>query len=408
MKLTEKQKEAALLFRSDSTDILFYGGSRSGKTALLCEKLFYWAAKYPRTRYLIARHRWTEAKASIWLDTLQKTMDGRRHICKVNEQDHFIKLINGSEIWVDGLDDAERAERILGREYNVIYVNEISKGVSYPTITLLKTRLALKTEGLLNRMLYDCNPPSIYHWAYKLFVQKVNPESGTPLRNPDSYASILMNPIDNKEHLPDAYLQTLEELPEYARRRFLLGEFTKPEGAIFEDITIVDEIPSIVKEKARQAYGLDFGYSVDPTAIVNVYDTGDELWLDEIIYSTGLSNERIADEMKSCKIDYSARIIADCAEPKSIDDLIRYGYKGTLPCEKGADSIRYGIDVMLRKKIHITRHSTNLLEEFQNYVWRQDKSGMKMNEPEGGNDHGIDAVRYVAMYFAKKKGWYAR
>lgn len=408
-----KQREMYRLLSDDSLAYyLFYGGSRSGKTTGTVEYIFARAAKYAGYRAFIGRDTWVSAKASLWLDTIDKLRDSkdRQLFYQKYEQDHYIKCANGSEIWVDGLDDSERVEKILGREYNDIFINEVSKGVTWHTISILKTRLAKKTECVrVNKFIMDENPPSIYHFTYKVFIKKVDPLTGEPLTNADKYASLLINPYDNAENLPMGYIEeNLEHLPELQRKRFLLGEFTKPEGAIFENIEIVDDIPNNVRSHGRHAYGLDFGYSIDPCAIIECYDVGDELWLDEKVYQTGLDNDAISLKLGGIGADSSSRIIADSAEPKSIDEIKHKGYSGILPCEKGADSIRYGIDVMQRKKIKITRTSYNMIEEFQNYVWKQDKSGMKLNEPEQGNDHSIDAVRYVATYFSKQKQWAVR
>ena len=415
MSLTPHKKQIEmyrLLSDNSLAYYLFYGGSRSGKTTGIVEYIFARAAKYAGYRAFIGRDTWISAKAALWMDTVDKLRDtkDRKKFYEKKEQDHYISCMNGSEIWFDGLDDAERVEKILGREYNDIFVNEVSKGISWNTINILKTRLAKKTAGVItNKFIMDENPPSIYHFSYKVFILGLDPITGEPLTNRNKYAHLLINPYDNAENLPDGYIEeSLEHLPELQRKRFLLGEFTKPDGAIFENIEIVDEIPEVVKSKAKHGYGLDFGYSIDPCAVIEGYDIGDELWLDEKIFEIGLTNDAIALKLAEKGVTSADRIIADSAEPKSIDEIKHKGFSGILPCEKGPDSIRFGIDVLQRKKLKITRRSVNMQQEFQNYVWKQDKSGVKLNEPEQGNDHSIDAVRYLAAYFSKSKQWAVR
>lgn len=148
-------------------------------------------------------------------------------------------------------------------------------------------------------------------------------------------------------------------------------------------------------------------HNCDPSALEHVVEAHGELWIDEKLYSTGLTNPDIADRAKEQGLTREHQIIADCAEPKSIRELQAEGLWVTA-CSKGSDSIIVGLDILKRYRIHITRRSTGLIENFESYQWAKDRDGQTTNKPEDRNNHGIDAIRYVAldklMLRSKKKG----
>jgi len=168
----------------------------------------------------------------------------------------------------------------------------------------------------------------------------------------------------------------------------------QPTETIFRQFEIANNVPT---EATLIAIGMDFGYSNDPTAIVEVFKLNDNLYINELLYSKGLTNQDIAQKLRELGITRQTEIIADSAEPKSIEELHRQNFnvKGA---KKGADSINMGIDVLRRFKLHITKNSTNALNEFKYYKWLTDKNGHIVNKPATNQqDHLIDAVRYVAL-----------
>ena len=167
-----------------------------------------------------------------------------------------------------------------------------------------------------------------------------------------------------------------------------LGEPSSSERKIYKDWAIIDELPH---EARLERYGLDFGYSNDPTAIVGLYKYNGGFILDEITYQKGLSNKQIADILKN--VD-RALVIADSAEPKSIDEIKSYGIN-ILPCVKGKDSINQGIQYVQDQRISVTKRSSNLIQEYNKYLWQVDKLDKTINVPEGGYDHLMDALRYA-------------
>lgn len=394
-RLTARQYQALALLRSVSR-VLLYGGARSGKTFLIVCVIVLRAIKYPGSRHLIARLRYAHARASIWLDTLPAVVKflGVEDIVQWRESDHYLVVQHrgaaNSEIWVDGLDDRDRVDKILGREYATIYLNEVSQ-IAYATVTTVMTRLAQKIEGCTPRLFLDENPPSKFHWTNRLFIQGVDPETGEPVDR-EKYGALQVNPEHNAANLPDGYIEeNLATLPEHKRRRFLLGEFGDAEGIIFKNWDIIDAIPEEVKAHSRLSYGVDFGFSVDPAAVVECRMNGDDLYLHEVVYQQGLTNQALAAELKSKGI--KGPLIADSAEPKSIRELCHAGLD-VRPAAKGPDSVRQGIDWLLSKRLHVTRQSVSLQAELENYCWRENREGKPMPEPIDDFNHAIDAIRY--------------
>lgn len=175
-----------------------------------------------------------------------------------------------------------------------------------------------------------------------------------------------------------------------------LGEPHSLERKIYRDWAIIDEIPH---EARLVRYGLDFGYTNDPTAIVAVYKYNGGLILDEIAYQKGLSNKQIADILKN--LDKQI-VIADSAEPKSIDEIASYGLV-ILPCEKGPGSVLQRIQLAQTQRISVTKRSLNVIKEYRNYMWVTDKDGKILNEPEHEFSHSMDAITYAIGSFATKE-----
>ena len=223
--LTPKQAEANQVLGGPARHVALWGGSRSGKTFLLVRAILVRALKEPGSRHLIARLRKAHVVASVGRDTLPKVFD----LCfpgvpyKLDHSEWFVTLPNRSEIWLGGLDDKERVDKILGTEFATIFLNECSQ-IPLASVDIVRTRLAQKTK-LVNRMLFDLNPSGTGHYCHRMFVEKVDPHTRAPLANPDDYASLVMNPGDNLPNLPPDYLSYLETLPPKQRERFLHGRF---------------------------------------------------------------------------------------------------------------------------------------------------------------------------------------
>jgi len=196
---------------------------------------------------------------------------------KWNHTDYFVEFQNGSQIWIGGLDDKARTEKVLGTEYSTMFFNECTQ-ITYESVQTALTRLAEKS-GLVNKAYFDCNPAGTKHWAYRMFIEGVEPTDVRAHPRPELYASLLMNPEDNEENLPDEYIgSVLGVLSRRKRERFQFGKWLdKVEGALWDD----DIIPHIqgVPECDRIVIGVDpaasSGESADETGIIVAGRWGD-------------------------------------------------------------------------------------------------------------------------------------
>lgn len=235
---TAKQIEACDVI-NNHVHGLVYGGSRSGKTTIITRNIILRALK-KKSRHLMVRFRFNHAKTSLWYDTIPKVMD----MCfpglewQQNKSDWFISFepansFGGeSQIWLGGIDDKDRVEKILGNEYSTIYSNESSQ-VSYDAINTLRTRLA-ESSGLPLRFYYDLNPSGKKHWTYQEFVEKRVP--GTQEGSKLDTGVCVINPLDNIQNLPKEYIGILEGLPKRQRERFLEGKYLSDiEGALWSE-----------------------------------------------------------------------------------------------------------------------------------------------------------------------------
>jgi hypothetical protein len=248
------QARASKLLASDEiTKLLFFSGSRAGKTFLFVRALILRASKAPNTHHLLLRQTYSEANFSL----INQTIPAVFRLCfpeikyEQNKSEHIFRLPNGSEIWISGLDTGIQVEKILGTEFSTIYFGEVSQ-MLYESVLMVLTRLAEKSN-LINKSYYDCNPPTKKHWSYKLFILKQDPLTKEPLRNPNEYGYIKLFPEDNKENLAIGYIEnTLSNLPPKLRKRFLDGDYAdEVDGALWTDELInnnrVFQLPQIVR-----------------------------------------------------------------------------------------------------------------------------------------------------------------
>jgi len=265
---TTKQIQANVLMGENRLHTLLRGGSRSGKTFIICRRIARRALIAPGSRHAIWRFHYNHAKNSIGVDTFPKMM--RLCFPAVVEQmggvrfshEGVLKLPNNSEIWLGGLDDKERVEKILGQEFATNFFSEASQ-IPYSSVEIAHSRLAqrvlIDAQGnaksgqelpLVN--LYDMNPPSKRHWSYEAFVLKRRPGTREPLLEPDQWVEMLMNPHDNRENLPDSYFRVLEGMSKAKRIRFLKGEWANDaEGMLWNDAMLDDARIGVIPEGVR-------------------------------------------------------------------------------------------------------------------------------------------------------------
>ena len=281
------------------------------------------------------------------------------------------EFANGSFIEFFSADDSSK---LRGARRDILYVNECNN-VNFEAYNELSIRT--KKEIYL-----DFNP------ANEFWVEEIKE---------DKEADFIILTYKDNEALDTGIVEQIEknrlkaETSTYWRnwwKVYGLGELGMLEGVVFSNWKQIDTIP---KEARLVGIGLDFGYTNDPTSIIEVWKHNETRILNEIVYQTGLLNSDIAK-----KLPKDVPVYADSAEPKSIADIQRYGItiKGVT---KGRDSINYGIDVMQREEYLVTSNSTNLIKELRSYCWDTDKTGKRLNKPIDNYNHAIDAVRYHEM-----------
>jgi PBSX family phage terminase large subunit len=391
---TAIQKQALVLVKGGAKHILLFGGSRSGKTTVLVMALLFRALRFGGSRHLIYRLRAKDARSSVLRETLLPWLDntiGKNRYTYLTHES-MITLYNGSEIWIGGLGDREQADKILGHEYNTIYFNEISQ-LSYAAVTTAYSRLAMRVPGCRNLFLYDCNPCSPLHWAYKIFIKKQAFLSGEPLAKPELYASMLLNPEGNKKHLPEDYISDiLDALPEKARARFRDRAWMKTEGAIYDHF---DEGMIIGPEEMPESFdrfsaGQDFGLTITN---VKVGFAGNNVYVLEDYGSFNMTTKTFNEELrqrdwfswKGEGIDFS--VYCNPAGGERIQEIAN-GVKANNSVESGID---YLSAKMERGQFFVCSRCTGVLSEIWDYCRDEGGEIIKVN------DHYLDALRYAVF-----------
>lgn len=346
--LTAKQHEANALLASQARHIMLAGGSRSGKTFLIMRAKVIRRLKAPGSRGATLRFRFGHVKQSIIHDTFPKVMK----LCfpdveyELNKSDWFVRFKGGSEEWFGGLDDKERAEKILGSEYADIFLNECSQ-IPYHSRNMAVTRLAQQVKDSVSgqhlalKMYYDENPPDKGHWTYKLFKTKQDPESKQVLPDPENYAFMQLNPYDNRENLNADYIQTLEALPVRLRKRFLEGEFREmAPNALFVDETV--ERWRLIDQDLPQM--LRIVVAVDPSGADDT-DNADNDDIGIVVCGLGIDGNAYVLEDLTCKAGPATwgRVATDAYDRHQADRIVA--------------EINYG-GAMVRNVIHSARPRT--------------------------------------------------
>jgi phage terminase large subunit len=287
---------------------------------------------------------------------------------------------DGSFIQFISTDDAEK---LRGVKSDILFIDEASEidEESY-------FQLSIRTSG---RIILAYNPTvSPYHW----------------LRQMQECDRFITTYRDNP-FLPKEMVDAIEELqiknPKYWKI-YGKGEFAPNDKAVF-NFDLVDSW-----DADFIGFGMDFGFSNDPTTLCAVYKHNDTLVLEELLYEKGLVTSDIVDRLRKLEIDKSHEIWCDSAEPRLVEEIYRSGFNAK-PVTKGKDSIKFGISVMKNYQIKLSSTSQNLINEMYGYQYATDKHGYVTDNPEGGLDHLIDAARYVCMMKlsvkAQTKGKYA-
>jgi phage terminase large subunit len=362
------------LFDKDWREAAVYGGRYSLKSHTIA-------------RILLIRARQSKIRVACFREFQNSIADSSHQLLKdlINEYEltdfkvtntSIINTVNGSDFIFNGLHNNEQSIKST-EGIDIAWIEE-AQTVSNTSLEVLTPTVRKPGSQLIytyNRLLED---DPVHH----RLVLEGRPNTLIINVNYDIALKYKMMPDVIRLEMED----DRDKRPALYKHKWL-GEPSSSERKIYKDWAIIDELPH---EARLERYGLDFGYSNDPTAIVGVYRYNGGFIIDEITYQKGLSNKQIADILKN--ID-RALVIADSAEPKSIDEIKSYGIN-ILPCVKGKDSINQGIQYVQDQKISVTKRSSNLIQEYNKYLWQVDKLDKIINVPECGFDHCMDALRY--------------
>ena len=349
------------------------GGSSAGKTYGIIPIEIDYAIKNKGTETSIVSESIPHLKRGAMRDFKKIMMSTNRWTdAHWNATDFRYTFTNGSFI---EFFSADNSSKLRGARRDRLYINECNN-IDFNSFT----ELAMRTK---HSIFLDWNPSNEF-WFH------------TELKNEDNVDFIILTYKDN-EAAPQTAVDFIEKAKikssissywENWYRVYGLGEIGMLEGVIFSNWKTIDILP---KEANLIGIGLDFGYTNDPTAIIEIYNYNGQRIINELKYQTGMLNSDIANALPK-----HVPVYADSSEPKSIEEIKRYGItiKGVT---KGKDSINYGIDVMQRNEYLVTSNSVNLIKELRAYCWDTDKAGTRLNKPIDTNNHAIDALRYHEM-----------
>lgn len=352
------------------------GGTSAGKTFGILPILIDRAIKEPNLEISIVSESVPHLRRGCLKDFL-KIMELTHRF----NSEHFNKthlkytFNNGSYIEFFSVDDDSK---LRGARRNILYINE-ANNVTYEAYLQLSIRT--------NKDIYIDYNPTHRFWAHNEILKEEDSEL------------IVLTYKDN-EALDESIVKQLETNRDKGKTSsywsnwwnvYGKGEIGTLEGVIFDEWTEIDKIPD---EAKLICYGMDFGFTNDPSSLIGLYKYNDEIIVDEVFYRKGLLNSEISNILKSEGI--VGEVFADSSEPKSISELKRYGHnvKGVT---KGKDSIMFGINILQQNPLLVTKRSVNLKDELTKYNWKKDKEGNTLNVPIDSHNHAIDAMRYGAM-----------
>jgi len=348
------------------------GGTRSGKSYSALQWLLVKALSEPNVVISIVRKSFPSMRVSIMRDWIVILKDlGIWDEEKWSATEHIYSFDNGSIVEFMSIDNAEKRK---GSARDYLFVDE-SNELSREDWFQLFIRTRKKSIIAYN--------PSFGTNHYIFNEIHTHPE-----------ADVYISTYKDNPYLERQLVEEIERLkdinPEYYKI-YGLGLPGNNVGTIFS-INLVDEVP----ENAEFcAFGLDYGFTIDPTALVAVWKRDKDIFIDELIYRKGMVTSDIGDELQRLEVGRE-EIWADSAEPRLNEELYRLGFN-VKPVKKGKDSIRMGIDLMMQYRLIVTKRSKNIIKEFSEYVWTQDKNGNFENIPVDYSNHSIDAIRYVCM-----------
>lgn len=354
------------------TTVSLQGSSRSAKTWSVVQFLCIYCFNNAGTTVSIIRAGMPSIKRTVYRDFKNVMLSlGWWNDKSMNKSEYVYTFPNGS--WIEFF-STDNEQKVRGSKRKILFVNEANE-LSFIEWQQLQMRT---TEFSI----LDYNPSfSEEHW-----INQVNEEKSTYW----FISTYKDNPFLEQKVIDE--IESLKWKNPSLWRIYGLGQRAIVEGLIFENVVVSDYIP--VEARRRKWYGIDLGYTNDPTAIVMVCVYGNDMYIDEVCYQTKMLSDDI---IKACKdVRDAPEFICESADPRLIDEIYNAGVD-IKAVQKFPGSIKAGIMKMQQYRIHITSRSTNIRKEFKNYTWRQDKEGKWLNEPIDCYNHAIDACRYVVL-----------
>ena len=357
------------LLDSQKKIVVEQGGTRSGKTYnILLFIIFHYCQTHTGKTITICRKTFPALRSSVMRDFIDILKIHNKYLESNHNKSNSEYQLDGNLIEFISVD---QPQKIRGRKREFLFINEANE-LDYEDWQQLVFRTTEK-------IVIDFNPSDFYHWIYDKVI---------PREDVEFYKTTY---LDNK-FLDSSIIEEIERLKEtddHYWRIYGLGEGGYSKATIFKYYE-TDKVPD---DAEFVSFGLDYGYTNDPTAMVGVWKRGYDLYIKEYIFQTMMTGRDIHQRLKDLGIQRDL-IFADSAEPRLNDELRKMGWN-IRPSVKGKDSINAGIDLLKRFKIHITKDSHNAIQEFRDYKWKEDKSGKLTNQPEPKNDHLIDSTRYA-------------
>tara|TARA_R110000851_G_scaffold1402_5_gene5206 strand:+ start:3739 stop:4902 length:1164 start_codon:yes stop_codon:yes gene_type:complete len=357
------------LVNSNKKIVVEQGGTRSGKTYnILLFIIFHYCTHNKNKIVTICRKTFPSLRATVLRDFLQILNHFEIYRDEFHNKSSSEYHLFGNLVEFTSLD---QSQKIRGRKRDLLFINEGNELYWEDW-----QQLIFRTQ---ERIILDFNPSDEYHWIYDNVITREDCAfyKTTYLDNP-FLEDVIKEEIERLKETDDQYWQI-----------YGLGERASSINTIFNYI----EVKQIPDEAKLISYGMDFGYSNDPTTLVSVYVMEHSLFIKEHLYRTQMTTYDINIFLKEQNL-LSNPIYADSAEPRLIAELRRMGHN-IFPSLKGKDSVNAGIDLLKRYKLHITSDSNNAIQEFRNYKWKEDRSGKLINVPEDKNNHIIDPTRYA-------------
>ena len=368
-------------FVCNSDIVVNQGGTSSGKTYAILQLLFSKAIANTCTITVVGQDipnlKVGALRDAIDIHNSSETI--KQQVTFYNRSDRVFTFKNGSIIEFNSYDNEQDAKSGK-RDY--LFVNE-ANGIPYK----LYEQLALRTR---KQVFIDYNPDTAF-WVHEKII-------------PLPQSQLIISDHRHNPFLSDKIRQKIEALKDkdidlwkvYAR-----GKTGRIEGLVFKKWYVVKEDFS---DKKLIGYGIDFGFTNDPSTLIEVRMQNDELYVKELIYETGMTNQDLSNRMLTLGVSKSSLIIADSAEPKSIEELRRLGW--TIDgAKKSQNSVMFGINLLKGYMINVDAGSKNLIKELEQYKWKVDKMGKTLNQPIDDYNHAIDALRYLIMHKFSKKGY---